>query len=78
MKDLGLAKQILGIRIIRDRSLRLIWLSQDNYIKKVLERFNMDKAKLVNCLLAGHFKLSSSQCPTSDEEKMRCKKFPML
>ena len=38
----------------------------------------MDKAKLVNCPLTGHFKLSSSQCPTSDEEKMRCKKFPML
>ena len=76
MKDLGLAKQILGIRIVRDRSLGLIWLSQENYIKKVLERFNMDKAKPVNCPLADHFKLSSSQCPTSDEEKNEMQKIP--
>ena len=55
MKDLGPAKQILGIRIVRDRSLGLILLSQENYIKKFLERFNMDKAKPVNCPLAGHF-----------------------
>ena len=76
MKDLGPAKQILGIRIVRDSSLGLIWLSQDNYIKKVLERFNMAKAKPVNCPLTGHFKLSSSQCPTSDEEKNEMQKIP--
>ena len=74
MKDLGPAKQILGIRIVCDISLGLIWLSQENYIKKVLEMFNMDKAKPVNCPLAGHFKLSSSQCPTSDEEKNEMQK----
>ena len=76
MKDLGPAKQILGIRIVCDRPLGLMWLSQENYIKKVLERFNMDKAKPVNCPLAGHFKLSSSQCPTSDEEKNEMQKIP--
>ena len=76
IKDLGPAKKILGIRIVRDRSLGLIWLSQENYIKKVLERFNMDKSKPVNCPLAGHFKLSSSQCPTSDEEKYELQKIP--
>ena len=76
MKDLGPQKQILGIRIVRDRSLGLIWLSHENYIKKVLERFNMDKAKPVNCPLAGHFKLSSSQCPTSDEVKNEMQKIP--
>ena len=76
MKDLGPAKQILGIRIVRDRSLGLMLLSQENYIKKVLERFNMDKAKPVNCPLAGHFKLSSSQCPTSDEKKNEMQKIP--
>ena len=76
MKDLGLAKQILGLRIVRGRSLGLIWLSQGKYIKKVLESFNMDKAKPINCPLAGHFKLSSSQCPTSDEEKNEMQKTP--
>ncbi|KAL6327382.1 hypothetical protein AAG906_019072 [Vitis piasezkii] len=76
MKDLGPAKQILGIRIVRDRSHGLIWLSQENYVKKVIERFNMDKTKPVNCPLAGHFKLSSSQCPTSDKEKNEMQKIP--
>ena len=36
----------------------------------------MDKAKPVNCPLVGHFKLRSSQCPTSDEEKNEMQKIP--
>ena len=35
MKDLGEAAYILGIRIYRDRSKRLIGLSQDTYIDKI-------------------------------------------
>ena len=45
MKDLGEAAYILGIKIYRDRSRRLIGLSQDTYIDKVLKRFNMEEAK---------------------------------
>jgi hypothetical protein len=45
MKDLGEAAYILGIRIYRDRSKRLIGLSQDTYIDKVLKRFNMEQSK---------------------------------
>ena len=37
MKDLGEAAYILGIKIYRDRSKRLIGLSQDTYIDKVLK-----------------------------------------
>ena len=59
MKDLGSAKQILGMKISRDRKNRKLWLSQESYIEKVLERFNMSKAKTVCSLLAGHLKLSS-------------------
>jgi hypothetical protein len=36
MKDLGEAAYILGIKIYRDRSKRLIELSQDAYIDKIL------------------------------------------
>uniref|UniRef100_A0A803QIL4 Reverse transcriptase Ty1/copia-type domain-containing protein n=1 Tax=Cannabis sativa TaxID=3483 RepID=A0A803QIL4_CANSA len=36
MKDLGLAKKILGIDIIRDRSKRILKLSQGGYISKIL------------------------------------------
>ena len=45
MKDLGEASYILGIKIYRDRSRRLIGLSQSTYIDKVLNRFRMDKSK---------------------------------
>jgi hypothetical protein len=45
MKDLGEAAYILGIKIYRDRTKRLIALSQDAYIDKVLNRFNMQDSK---------------------------------
>jgi Reverse transcriptase (RNA-dependent DNA polymerase) len=41
MKDLDEAVYILGIKIYRDRSKRLIGLSQSTYIDKVLNRFSM-------------------------------------
>ncbi|KAH9304884.1 hypothetical protein KI387_009288, partial [Taxus chinensis] len=51
-------KKILGMRISRDRKERKLTLSQEEYIKKVLERFNMQDAKPVGTPLVGHFKLS--------------------
>ncbi|GKA68789.1 retrotransposon protein, putative, ty1-copia subclass [Tanacetum coccineum] len=39
MKDLGEASYILGIKIIRDRSKRLIALSQSAYLEKILKKF---------------------------------------
>ena len=43
MKDLGEASYVLGIQIIRDRSKKLLALSQASYIDKVLARFSMQK-----------------------------------
>ena len=45
MKDLGEAAYILGIKIYRDRSRRLLGLSQGTYIDKILNRFNMQNSK---------------------------------
>jgi len=41
MKDLGVAKKILGMRITRDIKSCKLTLSQGEYTKKVLERFIM-------------------------------------
>ncbi|KAA0026164.1 polyprotein [Cucumis melo var. makuwa] len=41
MKNLGPGNKILGMKIHRDRNNRKIWLSQKDYLKKVLRRFNM-------------------------------------
>lgn len=51
IKDLEQAKKFLGIRIIHDRSPKKLFLSYEEYIKKVFERFNMDKAKWLALLL---------------------------
>ena len=45
MKNLGEATFILGIKIYRDRSRRLIGLSQSAYLDKILKKFNMDLSK---------------------------------
>ena len=45
MKDLREATYILGIRIYRDRTNRMIGLSQALYLEKVLKRFRMDNSK---------------------------------
>ena len=60
MKDLGAAKKILGMEIHKDRASRRLWLSQHSYVKRVLEKFNMDNAKPVSIPLANHFRLSTN------------------
>ncbi|NHV87521.1 reverse transcriptase domain-containing protein, partial [Escherichia coli] len=45
MKDLGPAEHILGMRIRRDRKDCLLYLSQERYLTKVLQRFQMSDAK---------------------------------
>ena len=76
MKDLGPAKQILGIRICRDRMKKKLYMSQEKYIEKVLQRFNMSKAKVVSSPLATHFKLSTTQSPSTDKEKKEMERVP--
>ncbi|KAH9705857.1 hypothetical protein KPL70_012031 [Citrus sinensis] len=52
MKDLGPANKILGMQIHRDRNNRKIWLSQKNYLKKILRRFNMQDLGAVSRYMA--------------------------
>ena len=70
MKDMGAAKHILGIRIMRHIKEKKLWLSLEYYIKRVLQRFQMEKAKVVSTPLATHFKLSSIQSPSSEVENL--------
>ena len=68
MKDLGATKQILGMKIIRDKANGTLKLSQSEYVKKVLSKFNINEAKLVSTPLGSHFKLSKKQSPKTEEE----------
>ena len=54
MKDMGPAKQILGMHIVRDRTKKLMWLSQEKYVTKVLS-----KVQRVGC--------KTSQVNTTDQ-----------
>ena len=76
IKDLGYAKQILGLKISRDRKNGKLWISQEAYIEKILERFNIRKAKTISSPHASHFKLTSKQCPTSEKENEEMSKVP--
>ena len=65
MKDLGEASYILGIKIYRDRSRKLLGLSQSTYIDKVLERFKMENAKKGYLPISCGVQLSKAQSPVS-------------
>ena len=69
MKDLGLARQILGMQILRDRKAKKLWLSQEKYIERILERFNMKHTKPVSTPFGAHFKLRKKSCSSSKKEK---------
>ena len=69
MKDMGPAKQILGMHIIQDRTKKLLWLSQEKYVTKVLQRFGIASVKLIGSTLRTNCKLSKEQCPKSKSEK---------
>ena len=76
MKDMEAAKQILGIRIMRDKKEKKLWLSQEHYVKRVLQRFQMENAKAVSTPLATHFKLSAKQSPSNEAEKLDMERVP--
>ena len=76
MKDLGEATYILGIKIYGDRSKRLIGLSQDTYIDKVLKRFNMEQSKKGFLPMSHGMRFSDKQCPLTADEQKRMSKVP--
>ncbi|CAM8987567.1 unnamed protein product [Rhodiola kirilowii] len=69
MKDLGEAKQILGMRIERDRKAGKLHLSQAEYIKKILERFSIQDAKPAKIPLGNQITLSIRDSPKDQEER---------
>ena len=76
MKDLGKAAYILGIKIYRDRSRRLIGLSQSTYLDKVLKKFKIDQSSKGFLPMLQGVKLSQFQCPTTAEDREKMKVIP--
>ena len=76
MKDLGEAAYILGIKIYRDRSRRLIGLSQSTYLDKVLKRFKMEDSKKGSIPIVYGKTLSKKHCPTTSDDLKYMSKVP--
>ena len=71
MKDMGEAEFILGVQIRRDRAKRQLYLSQAEYIRTVLERFDMQDCKPVASPMAAGVKLLKADVTdTSSVESM--------
>nr|GFB11702.1 retrotransposon protein, putative, Ty1-copia subclass [Tanacetum cinerariifolium] len=76
MKDLGEASYILGIKIYRDRSRRLIGLSQSACIDKILKKYNMYNSKKGYLPMEVKHDLSNELCASTLEEVAYMKKVP--
>ncbi|KAJ9540834.1 LOW QUALITY PROTEIN: hypothetical protein OSB04_027340 [Centaurea solstitialis] len=76
MKDLGEAAYILGIKIYRNRSKRLIGLSQSTYIDKILKKFRMDESNKGFIPMQHGIVLSKTQCPVSSQDQDKMKSVP--
>ena len=71
MKDLGEASFILEIKVYRDRSMRILGLSQKMYIEEVLKRFSMENSKRSLLPFKHGIHLSKKMCPNT-LEKIEC------
>ena len=76
MKDLGEAKYILGIKLLRDRKNKVLALSQALYIDKILARFNMENSKNGTLPFRHGVHLSKEQSPKTLERKERMSRIP--
>ena len=68
MQDLGEASFVLGIQIYRDRSRRLLGLTQSTYIDTIVKRFSMDESKRGHLPMCHGVSLSKSMSPKTDAE----------
>ena len=67
---MGEANYVLGVKILKDCSKRLLSLSQKTYIKKILERFQMQNCKPIDTLIAkGESLILEMALKTLDEQK---------
>nr|GEX68753.1 retrotransposon protein, putative, Ty1-copia subclass [Tanacetum cinerariifolium] len=76
MKELREANKILGMEIFRDRSRKILRVSQSGYVSKILNNFRIDNGKLVKMPLGGHFKLPLKDFPVRDCDVERMSKVP--
>ncbi|XP_033515330.1 secreted RxLR effector protein 161-like [Nicotiana tomentosiformis] len=73
---MGEASYVIGIEIHRDRSQRLLGLSQRAYIERILERFGMKNCSPIAALIIKGDKFSLNQCPQNALKREQMKDIP--
>ena len=76
MKDLGEATYILGIHIYRDRSKKLLRLSQSVYIDTIVKRFSMKDYKKGFIPMRHGVQISKEKSPKTSEDKALIERIP--
>lgn len=69
--NMGEANYVLGIKIRRDRPKKLLNLSKETYIEKVLEQFRMHNSKPIDTPIRKGYALSLNHCAKNDEENKK-------
>ena len=76
MKDLGELHWLLNLKIKWDRTSKSISFSQEAYIDKILNRFNLQDSKMHITPIDPNICLSKDQCSSIDNEKVAMSKIP--
>ena len=76
MKDMGESSYVLGVKIVRDRAKRLLGLSQETYIKRILKHYHMQDSKPMDTSVDKSLSLSRDMCPKTSKEKEKMSKIP--
>ena len=69
LKRLGPTTSLLGVAIERDRSKRLLMISQKQYIMDILDRFGLSNISTVSTPLPPGHHLSKDQAPSTDDDR---------
>ena len=76
MKDFGEASYVLGIQILRNRSIGILRLSKWMYIERILKRLNMQSCSSSKTPIVKGDKFFKGQCPQNDIERDHMKVVP--
>jgi hypothetical protein len=76
MKNLKELYWLLNVKIKQDIVAKMISLSQEAYIERILKHFNPQDVKTVSMPIDLNMKLSKDQCSQTDKEKDHVRNVP--
>ena len=68
MKGMGETSYILGIKIHKNQLIKLLVLSQESYIRRILEKIKIDKCKPMDTPISKRKTFNLEMCPKTLKE----------